>query len=596
MAITEKQNPIPPGPGLPQPPAPPARGKNDADNNKNDADNKGKPRGSLVKIALVLLLIVVALLLIGLVPRLLHGPKLKATARANKDSTPTVDTVAVKKPAAFDPLNLPGNIQAVQQTSITARASGYVKQRFVDIGDKVQAGQLLAILSTPELDQQVAQSRAQVAASQAAVAQAQANVSTQRANLAQMTAELARAQATLAQARTQRAQAQATYAQAQQTSAQQAAQLTQAQANLNLARVTAQRYQNLLADGAVDQQTADQNIAAYQSSFANVRALQSAVRAGYANVQAFRAAVQSSADNIKAYQQGVVAARAQVAAAEANVRSFEANVGAAQANVNANRANLARSVALQGFGRVTAPFAGIVTARNIDNGALVNAGGGAGGGSGDSTTVGSGTAGATTQGNAAGGSAVGGGATTSSTSTASAGSAPTSLFSIAQINDLRIYLNVPQTYANVVRPGENAQVAVADVPGHPVVGRVIRTASALDPTTRTLVTEVRLPNTNGALKPGMFAQVHLRVPHPTRELIAPDSALITNAGGNQVLVVTRQSTLHFQPVTVGRDFGKTIEVLTGLRAGQTIVANPNDALREGEKVHAIAAPPAPQGG
>ena len=585
MATTQTHNPTPPGPPAFQPPSPPLR-KND------DANKKAQKRGSLLKIALVLALILGVLLLIGLVPRLLHGPKLKATAHASKDGTPTVNTVPVKKPAPFDALNLPGNIQAVQQTAITARASGYVKQRFVDIGDKVRAGQVLAILATPELDQQTAQARAQLAGSQAAQTQAQANVSTQRANLAQMTAELARAQATLAQARTQHSQAQAALAQAQETSEQQAAQLTQAQANLNLARVTAQRYQNLLADGAVDQQSADQNTAAYQSSFANVRALQSAVRAGRANVQAFRDAVQSSADNIKAYQQGVLASRAQVQAAQANVRSFEASVGAAQANVNANRANLARSAALQGFGRVTAPFAGVVTARNIDNGALVTAGGGGG----DSATVGSGTAGATTQGNAAGGSATGGGATTSSASGASGGGAPTSLFSIAQISDLRIYLNVPQTDANVVRPGQTAQVTVSEVPGHPVLGRVVRTASALDATTRTLVTEVRLPNTNGVLKPGMFAQVHLRVPHPTGELIAPDSALITNAGGTQVLVVSPQNTLHFQPITVGRDFGKTIEVLSGLKAGQTIVANPNDALREGEKVHAIAAPPPPQGG
>ncbi len=581
MATTETHNTIPPGP-------PAGQG--------NDRDEQQKKKGSLVRIALVLLLILGVLLLIGLVPRLLHGPKLKSTARANKDITPTVNTAPVKAAAPFDALNLPGNIQAVQQTAITARATGYVQKRFVDIGDKVQAGQLLAILATPELDQQVAQSRAQVAQAQAAQAQAQANVSTQRANLAQTTAELARAQATLAQARTQHSQAQAALAQAQETSDQQAAQLSQAQANLNLARVTAQRYQNLLADGAVDQQSADQNIAAYQSSFANVRALQSAVRAGKANVQAYRDAVQSSADNIKAYQQGVAASRAQVQAAQGNVRSFEANVAAAAANVGASRANLARSIALQGFGRVTAPFSGVITARNIDNGALITAGGGSGSSGGDSATVGSGTAGATTQGNAAGGTVSGSGATTSSTGSTGGGGAPTSLFSLAQINDLRIYLNVPQTYANVVRPGQTAQITVSELPQHPVLGRIVRTASALDATTRTLVTEVRLPNTGGLLKPGMFAQVHLRVSHPAGELTIPNSALLTNAGGTQALVVTPQNTLHFQPITVGRDFGKTIEVLSGLRADQKVVANPNDALHEGEKVHAIAAPPPPQGG
>lgn len=589
MATTQTQHPTPPGPQSAQPSGPPLP-------QRDDAKDKARKRGSLVKIALVLLAILLVLLLIGLIPRLLHGPKLKATTRASKDTTPTVNIVKAAKPAAFDALNLPGNIQAVQQTAITARASGYVQRTLADIGDRVQAGQLLAILSTPDLDQQVSQARAQVAGSQAAVAQAQSNVSTQRATLAQQTAELARAQAMLAQARTQRSQAQAAVAQAQGTSAQQASQLTQAQANLNLARVTAQRYQNLLADGAVDQQTADQNIAAYQTNYANVQALQAAVRAGRANVQAFRDAVQSAADNIKAYQQGVVAARAQVAAAEDNVRSFEANVNAARANVNANQANLARAAALQGFGRVTAPFAGVITARNIDNGALITAGGGSSAGGGDSTSVGTGTVGATTQGNAAGGSTTGAGGTTSSTGSASSGGAPSSLFSIAQTNNLRIYLNVPQTYANVVRVDQNAQVVVREVPGHPFIGHIVRTSSALDAATRTLVSEVRLPNTNGQIKPGMFAQVHLRLPHPSGALVIPDSALLTNAGGTQVLTVTPQNTVHFQPITVGRDFGKTIEVQSGLKAGQTVVANPADSLHEGEKVHAIAAPPPAQGG
>jgi len=587
MATTQSQHPTPPGPQAPQSPGPPPHGS-------NDINKKAKQRGSLLKIALVLLAVVAALLLIGLVPRLLHGPKLKSTARASKNSTPTVSTVTAKKPAAFDSLNLPGNIQAVQQTAITARASGYVRQRFVDIGDHVRAGQTLALLATPDLDQQVAQARAQLAGSQAAQAQAQANVSTQRANAVQTTAELARAQAMLAQARTQHSQAQAALAQAQETSEQQAAQLAQAEANLNLARVTAQRYQNLLADGAVDQQSADQNTANYQSSFANMRALQSAVRAGRANTQAFRDAVQSSSDNITAYQQGVVAGRAQVAAAQANVRSFEANVAASAANVGANRANLARSVALQGFGRVTAPFDGVITARNIDTGALITAGGGSSGG--DSASVGSGNAGATAQGNAAGGSASGTGAAASSTSSGSAGGAPSSLFSIAQTNNLHIYLNVPQTYADVVRPGQTAQIVMREVPNHPFVGRIVRTAAALDTATRTLVSEVRLPNAGGGLKPGMFAQVHLRVPHASGDLVVPDAALITNAGGTQVLLVGKRNTLHFQPITVGRDFGTTIEVLSGLKAGQAIVANPSDTLHEGEKVHAIAAAPAPQGG
>jgi multidrug efflux system membrane fusion protein len=566
------------------------------ENEVEKKDNRG--RGRLWKIALALIVIFGILLIIGLLPRLSRNRGTQADAKQKKNAIPMVSTVQAQPPPATDVLTLPGNIQAIQQTSVTARASGYIQRWLVDIGDRVRMGQTLAIISTPDVAQEVAQARAQVAGSQAALAQARAGLSGQRANLAQSYANLSRSDATLAQARTQLAQSQAALAQAQQNAAQQQAQLVQAQANLALARVTAQRYENLLAEGAIDRQTTDQTIASYQTNYANVQALTSAGRAGQANVVAFRDAVGSSRANVSAYAEGVKASRTQVTAAAANVQSADANVTAAAANVRSSQANLDRLAVLQGFNRVTAPFSGIVTARNVDNGALISAGGTVSDTGSDSTTVGSGAAGSTSQGNAAGGSALGSGSSPGGSPTGSSAVSgnPTSLFSIAQINTLRIYISVPQTDADVIRPGQTAQVLSRDLPGKPFLGKVTRTATALDPNTRTLVTEVDVKNPQGLLRPGMFAVVRLRVPHPGNALLMPDSALLTLAAGTQALVINRGNKLHYQTITVGRDFGQVIEVLSGLRPGEQIVANPNDNLREGEVVSPKAAAPPAQGG
>ncbi len=544
---------------------------------------KDKGRGRLWRIVLILAVIFGLLLLAGLLPRLLRRPQLNRDAKAQKNTQPPVNTVAAQAPPPFDELDLPGSMEAVQQTAVVARASGYLRRWLVDIGDKVKAGQVLAIIETPDLDQQVAQARAQLVGSQAAYSQAQSNVSNLQANVAQAEANVSRAQAMEQQAQTDLARSRAALAQAQDASAQQRAQLAQAQANLNLARVTARRYQNLLADGAIDQQTTDQAVAAYQTNQANVDSLAAALRAGQANVQAFRAAVLSSQSNVTAYAEGVRSSRAAVDAAAANVRSGRANVAAAAANINSNRANVARYASLQSFQNVTAPFAGVITARNVDTGAFISTSGGAAGGSGDSSSVGSGAAGTTALGNAAGGSAVSGGSSPGGSGSGGSGQTP-SLFSIAQINTLRLYINVPQTDAGMVRVGQTAQVGVRELPGKTFLGTITRTPGALDAASRTLVAEIDLNNQQGTLRPGMFAQVRLRVPHPSGDVLVPDPALVTNAGGTQVILVGQNRKLHFQPVAVGRDFGQTIEITEGLKAGQQIVANPSDSLHEGETV------------
>ncbi|MGI4788933.1 MAG: efflux RND transporter periplasmic adaptor subunit [Janthinobacterium lividum] len=567
---------------------PPVSKPADAAASGTDTEDKAPPKkeykGHIWKIAVILLIVFGIFLLIGLLPRLHRQPQINDYAKAHTNVVPVVNAVSVQAPPAFDTLVLPGNIQAVQQTAITARAAGYLKKFFVDIGDRVHTGQLLATISTPDVDQSVAQARAQFSQAQAAQSQSSANLNQQQANLVQQQAELSRSGATYQQSKTDLARANAALAQAQEASAQQSAQLTQATANLNLARVTAQRYQNLLAAGAIDQQTTDQAVASYQTNQANVASLAAALRAGQANVSAFRAAVLSSQANVKAFADGIRASQAQVGAAAANVQSYRAAVTAAIANVRSAQANVARNSALQGFQNVTAPFNGIVTARNVDTGALISTSGGPSGG-GDS--VGSGAAGTTTQGNAAGGSSSSG----SSPGNTSSSSSP-SLFSIAQIDTLLFYVSIPQTYLGIVGVGQPVQVTVQETPGRIFTGTIVRTAGALDATSRTLVAEVRLNNRDGALRPGMFAQATIRVPHPGSSVVIPGPALVTNAQNTQVLVIGQDNKVHFQPVTVGRDFGTVIEITQGLHVGQQLIASPSDSIQEGEKVK--VAPPQPK--
>ncbi|MGO8670830.1 MAG: efflux RND transporter periplasmic adaptor subunit [Capsulimonadaceae bacterium] len=542
-------------------------GRNGSDG-KRSADPGLRPLAGLV---IGLVVVFGAVLVIGLMPRLARGPIIEADARA-QTAPPIVNAALVQAAPAFDNLDLPGNIDAVQQTAVVARASGYVKQYLVDIGDRVRAGQTLAIIDSPDLDQQVTQARAQLGASQAAYYQAKAFQSNQEAGLAQARAALSRSHSALEQARTQLAQAQAALAQSQQQLAQQQSQLDQGQTNLNLAKVTATRYQNLLADGAIDRQTTDQMVAAYQSSQANVQALQSAMRAGQANVQAFRAAVQSGRANVQAFADDIRSSQAAVDAAAANVQSAGADVQAAADNVQSSQANLSREVVLQQFESVTAPFPGVITARNGDDGALISAAGGPVGSS-EAIGGGMGTAASGSAGSAGGGSA-------------------SSLFSLAELDRVRVYISVPQSYSGVVRVGQKATVTVSEFPHRTFISTITRTAGAFDPASRTLVTEVRLNNPDGLLRPGMFATVHLRLQHPGDDVLIPDSALVTNAQGNQAVVIDPDNTIHYRPISVGRDFGQVIEVTSGLHTGEQIAASPSDSLVDGEKVQSGVSAPA----
>jgi RND family efflux transporter MFP subunit len=260
--------------------------------------------------------------------------------------------------------------------------------------------------------------------------------------------------------------------------------LRQAEARLNLAKVTAERWQVLAQKGVVSRQEYDQR----------------------------------SAD---------------LEAQQAIVESSQASVKAASDNVLASEANLRRLAEMQGFEKLTAPFAGIITARNVEVGSLIPAGGGP------------------------------------------------PLFRIAQIDRLRIVVDVPQSSAAIVRVGGPAEVTMQELPGRRFAGHVSRTANALEPGTRTLPTEVELANPEGVLLPNMYAQVRLLKVGAAPAALIPGDALIVRPNGTQVAVVAAGNRIHFQPIEVGRDFGETTEVRAGLNGDEVLVVNATDDVREG---------------
>jgi multidrug efflux pump subunit AcrA (membrane-fusion protein) len=242
---------------------------------------------------------------------------------------------------------------------------------------------------------------------------------------------------------------------------------------------------------------------------------------------------------------------------------------AASANTAASDANLRRLVQTRQYTRVTAPFTGVVTARNVDIGSLITPAGAT-----------SAPVGATGIGGAAG-----------------AGS----MFRIAQTDTVRIYLTVPEAYATSIQPGLETKVSVRGIPGRDFTGRVARTSHALDASSRTLLTEVDIPNRDFALLPGMSAQVTLNFPRVTPPLLLPASALVIRSNGVQVMIVEqgtggKSATIHFRSVEVGRDYGATVEIASGVIDGTTVVLNPNADLQDGAKVRVLATVPAPTTG
>jgi RND family efflux transporter MFP subunit len=402
-----------------------------------------KPSNTAIAgIALLAAVLVVIAFFAGYIPLLKRRAVIAGEAQEVRQAVPRVEVTEVKRSDRAGTLNLPGNIEAITEAPILARASGYLDRRRVDIGDRVKAGQELATIDTPELEQQVLQARAAIQQAQAALEQAQAN-------------------------------------------------LLQGKADMELARITAQRTAVLVAKGAISRQEDDTNQAQYQAKVANLQALEKAI------------AVQKS------------------------------NLAAAQANES-------RLDKMLGYSVVRAPFDGIITLRNVDTGALVNAGN-------------------------------------------------TLLFRIAQTGTLRTYINVPQSYMRGVKPGEPAKVTVSNLPGKQFAGTVARTANALDPTSRTLLVEVQVPNPQSLLLPGMYSRVELSNARTDPPLLVPSEALLVRANGSEVAIVQPDHSVHLQKIEIGRDYGDGMEVIGGLREGETVIVNPSDTAQEGLKVEPVTA-------
>ncbi len=265
---------------------------------------------------------------------------------------------------------------------------------------------------------------------------------------------------------------------------------------------------------------------------------------------------------------------------EADFRVAEANVRTAESTVQANRDNLDRLVVLQQYEQVTAPFSGVITARNVDVGALINSGG-AGLGSSSSSSPDTTLAGA--QGNNAGGS----GALSSSVSPSTGGSQGGEMFGIASLDPLRILVSIPEAYSNLVRVGDHADLFFQEQPEEKVRGTVTRTSASIDTNTRTLLVEVQVRNRSGKLLPGMYVVVNFIQMRERPPLMVPGEAVVVRNGRNTVAVVDGGNVIHFRPIQIGRDFGNETEIVSGLQAGDMIATIISDEVREGVKIEPV---------
>jgi len=364
----------------------------------------------LKRIGLIAGVAAVAVAVLGIGTRMMDQASLAKTTRA--EATPTVAIVMPKRGTKDQTLTLPGDIEAYYEAPIFARVSGYLKEWNEDIGAHVKAGQLLAEIDTPDVDQQLNQAKADLAAAQSAA---------------------------------------------------------------NLADVTSKRWQVLVKKDAVSQQDADEKASDAQSK------------------------------------------HAVVLAAEANVQ---------------------RLTAMEDFKRIVAPFDGIVTARETDVGALINAGSGQG----------------------------------------------PELFKVADIHRMRIYVRVPQALSGDIAGGETAELNLPQHPNRPIHATVATTSHAINQASRTLLVELQADNPTGDLQPGTYAQVHFRLPDSPDTLRLPTSALLFREDGLRVAVLGPDNKIVLKPVTIGRDLGTEVEIASGLTAADRVVNSPSDSIAQGDLV------------
>jgi RND family efflux transporter MFP subunit len=365
------------------------------------------------KAVIIVVLVVVVLALSGAASMFSRIRAGHALAKETEiDSVPTVSVVHPTAEKPDEELVLPASLQAYEESPIYARTNGYLLRWYKDIGSRVNKGELLAEIDTPEIDQELSQARA-----------TRQQISAQR----------------------------------------------------DIAKISADRWQNLRKTDSVSQQEADTQSSAYQQALANL------------------------------------------AASDASVRRLEQ---------------------LESFKRVYAPFSGVLVKRNVDPGALINAGSGG-----------------------------------------------VELFILAKVDPIRVFTNVPQAYSPAIKNGMQAYITLPEIPGQKFGGTVTRTAEAIDPTTRTLLTEVDVPNKDGRLLRGSFGEVHFSPKINTQKVTVPVNAMLFRQEGPQVAVVGADNKVQLRPITIGRDYGTTLEILGGVSLEDRVIINPADSLENGQTVN-----------
>ena len=387
-------------------------------------------RRRLVMTAAIAAIAVSTLVIAGVVPRIRRDTEVE-TDRERAASEPAhVEVALPHRQADGGKIALPGSVQAVQEAVVNARTTGYIHNYTVDIGDVVKAGQVMATLDTPDIDEELR-------ASEAAAAQAGANIE-------------------------------------------------QAKTQLALASTESTRYQTLAGSGVVSQQDMEEHKASFDARGASLRATEAALHTAEANVQRLRD--------------------------------------------------------LKQFATIVAPFDGVVTVRNIEVGQLVTAGTGQ------------------------------------------------AMFRVANTSIVRVFVNVPQIYAPGVKVDDTAATVLREFPNRTFEGKVTRTSRALDPATRTLTTEIRIPNADGALLPGMYASISLQVNRVDSPLMIAPSSLVADANGTRVAVVDHGA-IHWRTVKVDSNMGDEVAILSGLGDRDQVVVAPSERLSEGLAVDAKLAPP-----
>jgi RND family efflux transporter MFP subunit len=397
-------------------------------------DQRPKPRrGPLGAFFLLLACLVAAAIIGGLMPRLARQKGLLAAAQEVGERRPVVLVSPAHMAASKDGIDLPGDLVAMIESPIFSRADGYLKAKLVDLGYHVTAGQPMAEIETPELDQQISQARAALAQTQSTLKELEAEIKLSRANL-------------------------------------------------DLARVTAERWQRLQEQGVISRQDADTKLA-------------------------------------------------DLAVKEATTQKAEATLATAQDTIRASQASLRRLEEMKSFARVTAPFDGVVTARDVDIGTLITAGN-------------------------------------------------KEMFKVAKIEPLRVFVNVPQTFVEHIHSGQTAEVRVQERPGQVFPARVSGISNSLDANSRAMLVILITPNPGATLYPGMYTQVRFSTVQLKPALRIPGDAMVLGKSGPTVAIVGPDHIVHFKSITIGQDLGSEVEVTSGLSPGDLVISNPSDAVQE----------------